>query len=93
MDVGPLRSFVAVAREAHLTRAAIGLGLTQPAVSGHVARVDVQAGRPAGSRAPGTSAGEVSGEAGPSCATSGGAPSVFALVALVAVLGGRRRRR
>jgi LysR family cyn operon transcriptional activator len=44
MDVGPLRSFVAVAREAHLTRAAIGLGLTQPAVSGHVARLEEELG-------------------------------------------------
>ncbi len=44
MELTPLRSFVAVAREGHMTRAARSLGLTQPAVSGQVARLEEELG-------------------------------------------------
>lgn len=44
MEITPLRSFLMVARSAHLTRAARSLGLTQPAVSGHVARLESELG-------------------------------------------------
>lgn len=44
MELTPLRSFVAVAREGHLTRAAQRLGLTQPAVSGQLARLEEELG-------------------------------------------------
>jgi DNA-binding transcriptional LysR family regulator len=45
-DATLLRSFQAVAQEASFTRAADRLGLTQSAVSGHVRRLEEQAGRP-----------------------------------------------
>jgi DNA-binding transcriptional LysR family regulator len=44
MELTPLRSFVAVAREGHVTRAARSLGLTQPAVSGQLARLEEELG-------------------------------------------------
>ena len=44
MELTPLRSFVAVARERHLTRAARSLGLTQPAVSGQLSRLEAELG-------------------------------------------------
>lgn len=44
MELTPLKSFVAVAREGHLTRAAQALGLTQPAVSGQLARLEEELG-------------------------------------------------
>jgi DNA-binding transcriptional LysR family regulator len=44
VELSPLKSFVAVARERHLTRAAKALGLTQPAVSGQLARLEEELG-------------------------------------------------
>jgi len=44
MELTPLRSFVAVAREGHVTRAARSLGLTQPAVSGQLSRLEAELG-------------------------------------------------
>ncbi len=44
MELSELRSFVAVAREGQMTRAAATLGLTQPAVSGQLARLEAELG-------------------------------------------------
>ena len=44
MDLKALESFVAVAREGQMTRAAGTLGLTQPAVSGQLARLEAELG-------------------------------------------------
>jgi len=44
VELTPLRSFVAVAREGHVTRAARSLGLTQPAVSAQLARLEAEVG-------------------------------------------------
>jgi len=40
MELGPLRSFLAIAREGHMTRAAKALHLTQPAVSAQISRLE-----------------------------------------------------
>jgi hypothetical protein len=78
---------LAVPALADLERA-VAVEATDP--SGHVARVEVQPR--GGSIASGGEAG-VSDPPAPSCAASGGAPCVFALFALVAVLRAPRRRR
>jgi len=44
VDLRTLESFVAVARERQMTRAASRLGLTQPAVSGQLARLEAELG-------------------------------------------------
>ena len=44
MDLNHLRSFVTVARFAHLTRAAEALHLSQPAISGHIKALEEQFG-------------------------------------------------
>jgi len=44
MDLNQLRSFVTVARFAHLTRAAEALHLSQPAISGHIKALEEQFG-------------------------------------------------
>ncbi|MFT4622992.1 MAG: DNA-binding transcriptional LysR family regulator [Myxococcota bacterium] len=44
MELGPLRSFLEVARQGHVTRAARRLHLTQPAVSNHLARLEDELG-------------------------------------------------
>lgn len=44
MDLNQLRSFVTVARFAHLTRAAAALHLSQPAISGHIKALEEQFG-------------------------------------------------
>lgn len=44
MDLNQLRSFVTVARFAHLTRAAEALHLSQPAISGHIKSLEEQFG-------------------------------------------------
>jgi DNA-binding transcriptional LysR family regulator len=44
MELSPLRSFLAVAREGHVTRAARQLHLTQPAVSAQLARLEGELG-------------------------------------------------
>lgn len=45
MELGPLRSFLEVAREGNMTRAAERLGLTQPAISGQLARLEAELGQ------------------------------------------------
>src|SRR6476659_7670461 len=44
MDLNHLRSFVTVARFAHLTRAAEALHLSQPAISGHIKALEAEFG-------------------------------------------------
>jgi DNA-binding transcriptional LysR family regulator len=44
LDLKTLESFAAVAREGQMTRAAAALGLTQPAVSGQLARLEAELG-------------------------------------------------
>lgn len=44
MEIAPLRSFLAIAREGHLTRAARALHLSQPAVSAQLARLEEDLG-------------------------------------------------
>src|SRR5258706_13212845 len=44
MDLNHLRSFVTVAKFAHLTRAAEALHLSQPAISGHIKVLEEQLG-------------------------------------------------
>ncbi|MCO4746074.1 MAG: LysR family transcriptional regulator, partial [Proteobacteria bacterium] len=44
MELAPLRSFLAIAREGHLTRAARALHLSQPAVSAQLARLEEDLG-------------------------------------------------
>jgi DNA-binding transcriptional LysR family regulator len=63
LQLGPLRTLQAVARHGSFSRAAVELGLTQPAVSMQVRQLERQAGLPllerAGKRAFPTRAGEV----------------------------------
>ncbi len=61
IEIGPLRTFVRVAELGHVTRAAASLGLTQPAVSGHLARLEEAVGQSLFDR---TSRGMVLTEAG-----------------------------
>lgn len=44
MELGPLHSFLAVARDGQMTRAARRLQLSQPAVSAHIARLEEELG-------------------------------------------------
>ena len=52
MELAPLRSFLAIAREGHMTRAARTLHLTQPAVSAQIARLEEDLGTPLFHRTP-----------------------------------------
>lgn len=52
MELAPLRSFLAIAREGHMTRAAKTLHLTQPAVSAQIARLEDDLGTPLFHRTP-----------------------------------------
>lgn len=45
MEFGPLRAFLAVAEEGHVTRAAARLHLSQPAVSGQLGRLEEELGQ------------------------------------------------
>ncbi len=44
MEIGPLQSFLVIAREGHLTRAARVRGLSQPAVSAQLSRLEADLG-------------------------------------------------
>lgn len=46
VELTPLRYFVAIARAGHITRAAIALGVTQPALSASIRRLETQVGAP-----------------------------------------------
>ncbi|MBX3365897.1 MAG: LysR family transcriptional regulator [Phycisphaeraceae bacterium] len=46
MELTPLRYFVAIARAGHITRAAISLGVTQPALSASIQRLESEVGAP-----------------------------------------------
>lgn len=52
MELAPLRAFLAIAQEAHMTRAAKSLHLTQPAVSSQLARLEDDLGTPLFHRTP-----------------------------------------
>lgn len=46
MELTPLRYFVAIARAGHITRAALSLGVTQPALSASIQRLESEVGAP-----------------------------------------------
>lgn len=52
MDLNQLHTFLAVAREGHMTRAARQLHLTQPAVSAQISRLEDELGHPLFDRTP-----------------------------------------
>lgn len=52
MELTPLRTFLAVARAGHMTRAAQQLHLTQPAVSAQIAKLEDELGQPLFDRTP-----------------------------------------
>jgi len=52
MEIGPLQSFLVIAEEGHMTRAAQRLHLTQPAVSAQLKRLEEELGQPLFHRTP-----------------------------------------